>query len=270
MIEKVKKVSNPLTIVAFFCGLSEISATVCIGLIEKDIQEIFIWFLIFFPVLLLLLFFLTLNFNSKVLYAPGDYVNEDNYMKVMKTDDAIKDDVNNVKLKLDSLMLDLSSDNNISVALKGMKDLSSDLERIKEQTEVIPISDAWNLNHWGNNYAKIEDGKLVFTSSKGQSIEDGCNIDLIDTLTKGKHYTIKCHAKSSPDNTGKIRLWCHDKSGQPNGVSRATTFIDPTSEGDTLIINFPAENNHNIRIHIQYLPGEGKITVNEIRIKEIE
>lgn len=34
------------------------------------------WFVMLFPTLLVVLFFLTLNFNHTVLYAPGDYSNE--------------------------------------------------------------------------------------------------------------------------------------------------------------------------------------------------
>ncbi|MEL4342295.1 hypothetical protein AAEH92_16385 [Shewanella xiamenensis] len=82
MIEKIKKVSNPLTIIAIFAGLAEISGTVVLPLLEKDSQLIYLWFLMGFPVLLICLFFLTLNFNYKVLYAPSDFKDEDNFLKL--------------------------------------------------------------------------------------------------------------------------------------------------------------------------------------------
>jgi hypothetical protein len=83
MVEKFKKISNPLTIIAIFAGLAEVSGTIVLPMLDKSIQPIFIWFLIGFPTLLILLFFITLNFNSRVLYAPADFKNEDNYLKTM-------------------------------------------------------------------------------------------------------------------------------------------------------------------------------------------
>lgn len=84
MIEKIKGVRNPLTIIAIFAGLAEISGTVVLPLMEKEIQGIYVWFLICFPALLVLLFFATLNFNPKVLYSPSDFRNEENYMKIFQ------------------------------------------------------------------------------------------------------------------------------------------------------------------------------------------
>jgi len=83
-----KKISNPLTIIAIFAGLAEINATVVIGLLPADLQEIFIWFIILFPTILVVVFFYTLNFNPKVLYAPSDFTNEENFLKTM--DSSIK------------------------------------------------------------------------------------------------------------------------------------------------------------------------------------
>ena len=82
MIEKIKKVSNPLTIIAIFAGLAEISGTVVLPLLSQESQLIYLWFLMGFPILLICLFFLTLNFNYKVLYAPSDFKDEGNFLKL--------------------------------------------------------------------------------------------------------------------------------------------------------------------------------------------
>lgn len=82
MTEKVKFISNPLTIIAIFAALAEINATVSIGLVDKELQGTFIWFVILFPTLLIILFFGTLNFNTKVIYAPSDYKNDENFQKM--------------------------------------------------------------------------------------------------------------------------------------------------------------------------------------------
>ena len=80
MIEKVGPVKNPLTIIAIFAAIAEISGTVVLPFIAAANQATYVWFLIVLPILLIVLFFLTLNFNHKVLYAPSDYKNEDNFL----------------------------------------------------------------------------------------------------------------------------------------------------------------------------------------------
>ncbi len=88
MIDKISTVRNPLTIIAIFAGIAEVSGTGILPFIDASNQQIFIYFLIGFPVLLLILFFLTLNFNNSVLYAPSDFTNEENYMKVARYNSA--------------------------------------------------------------------------------------------------------------------------------------------------------------------------------------
>ncbi|MFA7346503.1 MAG: hypothetical protein WCZ86_01965 [Desulfurivibrionaceae bacterium] len=81
MVEKIGPIKNPLTIIAIFAAIAEISGTVVLPFIAPTNQSLYVWFLIIFPILLIVLFFLTLNFNHKVLYAPSDYQNEDNFLR---------------------------------------------------------------------------------------------------------------------------------------------------------------------------------------------
>lgn len=81
MIEKIGPIKNPLTIIAIFAAIAEISGTIVLPFIAPANQAVYVWFLIIFPILLILLFFITLNFNHKVLYAPSDYQNEDNFLR---------------------------------------------------------------------------------------------------------------------------------------------------------------------------------------------
>lgn len=81
LVEKIGHIKNPLTVIAIFAAIAEISGTTVLPFIESENQGIYIWFLMLFPVLLVTIFFLTLNFNHRVLYAPSDYKNEDNFLK---------------------------------------------------------------------------------------------------------------------------------------------------------------------------------------------
>ncbi|EOW4146842.1 hypothetical protein ACOW9W_004151 [Vibrio parahaemolyticus] len=82
MIEKITHVKNPLTVIAMFAGIAEIGGTIVLPFIEVANQATYIWFLMLFPMLLILLFFITLNFNHKVLYAPSDYKNESHFLEL--------------------------------------------------------------------------------------------------------------------------------------------------------------------------------------------
>ncbi len=84
MIEKVGIIKNPLTIIAIFAAIAEISGTIVLPFINAEHQGLYIWFLMIFPFVLVVTFFLTLNFNHKVLYAPSDYKNEDNFLKSLQ------------------------------------------------------------------------------------------------------------------------------------------------------------------------------------------
>jgi predicted transcriptional regulator len=83
MIEKIKAVNNPLTIIAIFAALAEVAGTVALATVDKSLQQTFVWFVMAFPTLIVIFFFATLNFNPKVLYAPSDFRNEENFLNTL-------------------------------------------------------------------------------------------------------------------------------------------------------------------------------------------
>ncbi|WP_432735714.1 hypothetical protein [Maridesulfovibrio sp. FT414] len=85
MVEKFGTVKNQLTIIAIFAGVAEISGTGILPFIAPNIQELYVWFLMIFPFTLVVIFFATLNLNHKVLYAPSDYKDENNFVKSFET-----------------------------------------------------------------------------------------------------------------------------------------------------------------------------------------
>lgn len=80
MVEKIGHIKNPLTVIAIFAGIAEISGTIVLPFISEENQATYIWFLMSFPFFLVLVFFLTLNFNHKTLYSPSDYRDENNFL----------------------------------------------------------------------------------------------------------------------------------------------------------------------------------------------
>lgn len=102
MIEKMRAVSNPLTIIAIFAALAEVAGTVVLALVDASIQSIFVWFVMLFPILIVLLFFLTLNFNPKVLYAPSDFRDEENFLQTMLGAKRIERDLQEIDLQIEA------------------------------------------------------------------------------------------------------------------------------------------------------------------------
>lgn len=73
-------VHNPLTLMAIFAGLAEVSATVALPRLEGNVQAMFVWFVMFFPLTIVVPFFLFLWLNPKNLYGPGDYRSDPSHL----------------------------------------------------------------------------------------------------------------------------------------------------------------------------------------------
>ena len=83
MIKLKQRITNPMTVIAIFATLSETSAAISLPFLDNEDRSLYIWFLISFPFYLLLLFFATLNFNYRSLYAPSDFEKGKHFMKVL-------------------------------------------------------------------------------------------------------------------------------------------------------------------------------------------
>lgn len=83
-------IRNPLTIIGIFAGIAEVSGASIVTHLVSEQQAVFVWFLMLFPVVLVLLFFLTLWFKPAALYAPSDFDDEGNFMMIHEKYDRIK------------------------------------------------------------------------------------------------------------------------------------------------------------------------------------
>nr|WP_315185013.1 hypothetical protein [uncultured Albidiferax sp.] len=73
-------IKNPLSIIGIFAGLVEVIGIGTLPLLHVDIQSVYIWFLMFFPTLLVGAFFYTLIYHPKSLYAPGDFQHDASWL----------------------------------------------------------------------------------------------------------------------------------------------------------------------------------------------
>jgi hypothetical protein len=177
-------------------------------------------------------------------------------------------------------VLDYKRTENVSAEINEIvkeKEIIPDtLELVSNETETInsieiPIDNSWRLNHWGSDVASIKNGKMIFAGLKTRLGSDGSHIDLKDILKVGSFYKVTCFQKAlNPNTNGKFQLWCHDDIGiEPKGSSAAILYATPSVEGERCSLRFEAKYNTNIRVHLQYEPGEGQIEVSDVRIAEL-
>lgn len=83
-VAKIAHIRNPLTIIAMFAVIAEVSGTIVLPLLDSSVQHIYVWFLMLFPTILVGLFFYTLHRKRDALYGPGDYNDEKNFMDLIR------------------------------------------------------------------------------------------------------------------------------------------------------------------------------------------
>jgi len=84
LIDKVGHIKNPLTVIAIFAALAEVSGTVVLPLLEKDTQHTYVWFLMVFPVFLVASFFYVLYKKHHVMYAPTDFKDDKTFKELFE------------------------------------------------------------------------------------------------------------------------------------------------------------------------------------------
>ena len=137
MFEKIKTISNPLTIIAIFAALAEVAGASTLFALNLELQKTFIWFVMGFPSLLVCLFFLTLNFNPKVLYAPSDFRDEGNFLHTLRGKDELALSFDELTEQLEMAKGKIIQEVSREVGVAGAKEKEELVSLISKQLEVI-------------------------------------------------------------------------------------------------------------------------------------
>ncbi|MDO6671213.1 MULTISPECIES: ArsR family transcriptional regulator [Cobetia] len=95
------RVDNPLTMISIFSAAAEGFALYALIKLPPEIQSLFIYFVMFFPTLLVSLFFIALFFKNESLYAPSDYINQEHYLDAQKIKRTVSDTIDEFKTEQD-------------------------------------------------------------------------------------------------------------------------------------------------------------------------
>jgi len=133
MNNKVGIIKNPLSVIAIFAGIAEISGTMVLPHINPANQALFIWFLMLFPFTLVVLFFITLNWNYKVLYAPSDFQDEGNFVNLQQASTSevllkIEDSLSHEDNETQSAISELNNNNSTNTTLTHLSEITDKLE----------------------------------------------------------------------------------------------------------------------------------------------
>lgn len=80
------EIRNPLAVIAIFAGISEVAMAVTLVNIPTELQRIFVWFVMGFPLVLVSGFFFVLYKKPAVLFSPGDYQDDQLYLDSISPD----------------------------------------------------------------------------------------------------------------------------------------------------------------------------------------
>ncbi|WP_339526343.1 hypothetical protein [Pseudomonas sp. EA_35y_Pfl2_R111] len=122
-MNKTGVVRNPLSVIAIFAGIAEISGTGVLPFIAAENQALYIWFLMTFPFALVVFFFATLNWNHKALYAPSDYNSDESFLEGIRASRAGRPEVSSleetiehdIETALDSVLPENKNDPGVKV-----------------------------------------------------------------------------------------------------------------------------------------------------------
>lgn len=78
--KQLEGIRNPLAVIALFAGLSEVAMAVTLTNLPLNLQNIFVWFVMGFPLVLVTGFFFVLYRKPAVLFSPGDYQDDKLYL----------------------------------------------------------------------------------------------------------------------------------------------------------------------------------------------
>ena len=77
-------IKNPLTIIGIFASLVEMFGISSLPFLPAPIQNLYIWFVMGFPTILVISFFCILIFKPEVLYAPSDFRTDKSFLDLRR------------------------------------------------------------------------------------------------------------------------------------------------------------------------------------------
>jgi hypothetical protein len=147
---------NPLGIIALFLSLIYVLACLVLGstisLLVSDERKILIWFIVLFPVCILIVFFILVTYHHTKLYAPSDFKDEKNFIESSKQTKYVNQRENKIIEKIENNsenkhILSLLTHSSVTgllalyaVKLSIEKNIGFSLENLESNVEILEKS----------------------------------------------------------------------------------------------------------------------------------
>lgn len=148
-------IKNPLTIIAIFAGIVEIGSNTVLPFLTDENQSTYIWFLMIFPILLVLIFFYILYNKHEVLYAPSDY-----------TDDKVFQDILNNRRKSTSLEINKKLKEELKDLDEQSKKQNKSITTLAKAPQEEPTKKPTSIDESDNNKLNIERFRNTFLKNR--------------------------------------------------------------------------------------------------------
>ncbi len=153
----IESIKNPLSVIVIFAGIAEIAMTVTVVQLSESNQNIFLWFIMLFPIILIGSFFFVLYKKPAVLFSPSDYQEDKTYLASINT----QNEIENLDLKVKQLeevnkILQTSLERVVEKVTSGDNEIiSTEKERLKELRNLHDLEKN-NLYSFLNRELKID------------------------------------------------------------------------------------------------------------------
>lgn len=233
---KIGHIKNPLTVISRFAAIAELSGTAVLPFLTPENQSTYILFLMAFPIYLVGIFFLTLNFNHKTLYAPSDYENQDDFLKLFgivtpqERDEKLSAEAKETDLSVEPSHNSTSSSpaSNAPTEAEPVEDVPVENASLTEVDHVEPASSNSNSEEQGSSpEARNSQAGTIFDLegfTKRSHIESMAKLEFIE-----KRSLEKLKLATSIDFSPKIKF-------QFPGFSKPILFDAIAQHGDTIHI----------------------------------
>ncbi len=256
---------NPLGIIALFISLIYAFACALLGVSLNNISEQnerlpLIWFIILFPVVILLAFiYLVVNHHEK-LYAPSDYRDDNTFIKAMDTKAIQNKTKIEVKELAEAIKMDPSKEKaSISSTTKNSETKSIELDSITLE-EKYKNAEKWSLNEFSLKHnLEITKNQEIVSSRFGKFQLDGI------AKTEENFYAIEVKYWSKNLSSNSLKIKIQETLRHLNKVKSALTrrnfipviiiVMDSTDENiKTSYLNFIKTIDENAQLEIyEYL-----------------
>lgn len=129
-----------------FAGIAEVAGTTVLLGLSIEVQSVFVWYVMLFPVLLVSLFFLVLFKKREVLYAPSDFKNEQYFVDLMNSkDQKIKEANELIKETMEQLTESAEKTESVDSDSSVISTLKNKLTKIEEKIEEAQINGSTDI-----------------------------------------------------------------------------------------------------------------------------